>query len=110
MKLVVGMAGLGTRFQSETDRFITVDGDNRIREEFLNQEIIDEALTYGEVTRVSWYEKPWLKKTRQMYSGEWSKAFFSKSPKQQLKEVGIKPISITDIMSHVAAGISDKSV
>jgi len=75
-------------------------------DEFLNQEIIDEALTYGEVTRVSWYEKPWLKKTRQMYSGEWSKAFFSKSPKQQLKEVGVtKPIEYyRHHLTHAAAG------
>ena len=41
-----------------------------------------------------------------MYSGEWSKAFFSKSPKQQLKEVGvIKPIEYyRHHLTHAAAG------
>ena len=39
---------------SETDRFITVDGDNIIREEFLNQEINFEEHTDLKNTVISW--------------------------------------------------------
>ena len=39
---------------SETDRFITVDGDNRIREEFLNQEIDFDEHTDLKNTVISW--------------------------------------------------------
>jgi len=39
---------------SETDRFITVDGDNRIREDFLNQVIDFEEHTDLQNTVISW--------------------------------------------------------
>ena len=39
---------------SETDRFITVDGDNRIREDFLNQEIDFEEHADLKNTVISW--------------------------------------------------------
>ena len=39
---------------SETDRFITVDGDNRIREEFLNQEIDFDEHADLKNTVISW--------------------------------------------------------
>jgi hypothetical protein len=39
---------------SETDRFITVDGDNRIREEFLNQEIDFDEHEDLQSTVISW--------------------------------------------------------
>jgi hypothetical protein len=42
---------------SETDRFITVDGDNRIREEFLNQEIDFEEHSDLTNTVISWCGK-----------------------------------------------------
>ena len=42
---------------SETDRFITVDGDNRIREEFLNQEIDFDVHADLKNTVISWCGK-----------------------------------------------------
>jgi hypothetical protein len=42
---------------SETDRFITVDGDNIVREEFLNQEINFEEHTDLKNTVISWCGK-----------------------------------------------------
>ena len=39
---------------SETDRFITVDGDNRIREDFLNQEIDFDEHADLQSTVISW--------------------------------------------------------
>ena len=40
----------------------------------LNQELIDDAISYGTPTSIAWYENTWLKRTRQLYSGEWRKA------------------------------------
>lgn len=37
--------------------------------------IIDEALQYGEPDVISYYERPWLKKTRQLYAGQYTEAF-----------------------------------
>ena len=38
-------------------------------------EIFDEALSYGMPDVVSYYERPWLKKTRQLFAGQYSDAF-----------------------------------
>ena len=35
---------------------------------YLNQAIVDEAKTYGPFDKVVYYEKPLLKKTRQLYA------------------------------------------
>ena len=80
----------------------------------LNTAILDEALSYGYPKEVAWYEKPWLKKTRQLYSGEYSKAFsFKDLPKQQLASLGYKftvPIKChRHHVSHAAAGFQTSS-
>jgi carbamoyltransferase len=41
----------------------------------LTQDLVDEALGYGEPDFIAWYERPWLKKTRQLYAGQYSEAF-----------------------------------
>lgn len=47
----------------------------------LNQQLIDDALSYGKPNNIAWYENHWLKRTRQLYSGEWRKAIdFSTTP------------------------------
>ena len=47
----------------------------------LNQQLIDDALSYGKPNNIAWYENHWLKRTRQLYSGEWRKAMdFSTTP------------------------------
>ena len=80
----------------------------------LNTAILDEALSYGYPKQVAWYEKPWLKKTRQLYSGEYSKAFSLRDlPKQQLASLGYKftvPIEYhKHHLSHAAAGFQTSS-
>ena len=71
----------------------------------INQELINDALSYGDPQMLAWYENPWLKKTRQIYSGEWRK-IFSPSPTKYAKQFGL-----TQYMeyhrhhkSHAAAG------
>jgi len=88
-------------FAAHSERYSRVKNDPE-----LNQEIIDEALSYGDISQVAWYERPWLKKTRQLYSGEWRKALTDKSPKRHLADVGInKPITTySHHLSHAAAG------
>ena len=72
-------------FAAHSERYSKVKNDST-----LNQDIIDEALSYGEVGKLAWYETPWLKKTRQLYSGEFRKVFTDKSPKQHLKRTRTK--------------------
>ena len=88
-------------FAAHSERYSRIKNDPN-----LNQDIINEALSYGNYGMVAWYERPWLKKTRQLYSGEWSKVFKDKSPKQHLAEVGItRPIkTYSHHLSHAAAG------
>ena len=88
-------------FAAHSERYSRVKNDPN-----LNQDIMDEALSYGRVKDFAWYERPWLKKTRQMYSGEWRKVFTDKSPRQHLAEVGINnPVkTYSHHLSHAAAG------
>ena len=41
---------------------------------YLNWAIVNEAMTYGPFDKVVYYEKPLLKKTRQLYAGQYSTA------------------------------------
>lgn len=67
-------------------------------DDFLNQELINEALKFGDPNLLCYYEKPFLKRTRQIYSQEWNKAFTLLTPKLHMMEFGIyKPIKY---MSH----------
>jgi len=88
-------------FAAHSERYSRVKNDVN-----LNQAIINEAFSHGDISQVAWYETPWLKKTRQIYSGEIGKAFTDKSPKRHLSEVGVnRPIQYhRHHLSHAAAG------
>lgn len=43
-------------------------------DEHINSEIWQEALSYGNPDVVAYYEKPWLKKLRQLYAGQYNQA------------------------------------
>ena len=66
-------------FAGHSERYSKIKNDAE-----LNDGIMQEALGYGMPDVVAWYERPWLKKTRQLYSGEWRKALNDKSPRQHL--------------------------
>ena len=51
----------------------------------LNGALLEDAMQYGEPTQISWYERPWAKATRQLYSGEWQKTLRQDSPREQLR-------------------------
>jgi len=52
-------------FASHTERFSGKKNDPH-----LNKEVIKYAMQWGEPDKIVWYEKPFLKTTRQLYAGQ----------------------------------------
>ena len=66
-------------------------------DQFLNWSIVNEALSYSP-DMVVYYEKPWLKKLRQLRAGQYGYAFdMDELPSRYLKQFGIE---IDDYVSH----------
>ena len=65
-----------------------------------------QALNYGSPDRIFWYERPWIKKARQVYAGQYRTALdMSLLPKRHLKQFKYANISYTPHHgSHAAAG------
>ena len=59
-------------------------------DKFLNSTIISQALEYGEPDEVHWYETQWLKRLRQIKSGQYQLAFNKESPRTTLANLGVK--------------------
>lgn len=77
--------------------------------EWLNHEIIDEALAYGDGKPdvIAWYEKPWRRRFRYAVAGQWRPFFDDPSVKSMLNIVGLGGIPIKYFghhESHAAAG------
>ena len=74
----------------------------------LDQSAIFKALYHGAPDRIFWYERPWIKKARQLHAGQWSRAFdLSVLPRQYLNKIKVHyaPITYTPHHgSHAAAG------
>ena len=65
-------------FAGHAERYSGIKNDAN-----LNDELIEDACSYGEPNNIAWYENHWIKRTRQLYSGEWRKALdFSTTPKR----------------------------
>ena len=70
-------------FGAHTERYTRIKNDPN-----LCPEIINEALEYGEPDKVIWHERPWQKKRRQLYSGQFNEAFsMSNLPSQYMRTV-----------------------
>jgi len=67
---------------------------------------IEQALNYGPPNRIFWYERPWLKKARQLYAGQFQTALdMSTLPKKHLTQFKYAPVTYTPHHgSHAAAG------
>jgi carbamoyltransferase len=65
-----------------------------------------DALRYGAPDRIFWYERPWLKKARQLYAGQYNTAWdMSVLPKRHLTQFKYAPVTYTPHHgSHAAAG------
>ena len=89
-------------FAGHAERYSGVKNDAN-----LNDELIEDACSYGEPNHIAWYENHWLKRTRQLYSGEWRKALdFSTTPKRLLRKHNMyAPVhSHGHHLCHAAAG------
>lgn len=88
-------------FAAHSERYSRVKNDS-----LLNDQIINEALSYGKPDVVAYYEKPWVKKTRQAYAGQWNEVFsLDNLPSVYLKKWFSNPIRYVDHhKSHAAAG------
>lgn len=65
-----------------------------------------QALNYGSPGRLFWYERPWIKKARQLYAGQYRTAFdLSVLPRKNTRQFHYAPITYTPHhASHAAAG------
>jgi carbamoyltransferase len=73
----------------------------------LNKEMLHEALSCGMPDKVAWYEKPYLKKTRQLWAGQYGEVFNTTNiPSQYLKQFGMynKIQYVPHHLSHASAG------
>lgn len=96
-------AGKKILFASHAERFSGVKNDP-----YLNKEIIDYALSFGEPEQLFFYEDPLLKKTRQFYSGQYGLIFkpgIISHLKKLDKHLAKKRITyIPHHLSHAAGG------
>ena len=72
----------------------------------LDSKIITDALHVGAPDRIFWYERPWIKKARQLRAGQWHRALdMSVLPRKYMKAQHYAPITYTPHhASHAAAG------
>tara|TARA_B110000046_G_scaffold64379_1_gene71856 strand:+ start:10345 stop:11829 length:1485 start_codon:yes stop_codon:yes gene_type:complete len=86
----------GLEFAGHAERYSRVKNDKH-----LNQLLIDEALEYGEPDRICYYERPWLKKTRQLYSKQYT-LLGKESPTTYIRKFHNKAPSCTTTSHHLS--------
>ncbi len=88
-------------FAAHSERYSRKKNDK-----FLNDAIVNEALSFGKPDKLVYYERPYLKKSRQLASGQWSSAFSSHGlPKHYLNKWFDNKVQCIDHhLSHAAAG------
>lgn len=74
----------------------------------LDSKIIENAFNYGAPSTIFWYERPWLKKLRQLTAGQWNRVFdFGDLPSTYIKEINVQYADLRYTphhASHAAAG------
>ena len=87
------------------DGFDKIDSD---KDQLSQSGVTDMIDRYGIPDRIFWYERPWLKKARQVYAGQYTTAFdMSPLPSRHLKQLGLGRVPVTYTphhASHAAAG------
>ena len=78
------------------------------KEDELPNDVVRQGLQYGNPDELYWYERPWIKKARQLYAGQYSTAFdLSSLPSRWMKNNNLNniPVAYTPHhASHAAAG------
>ena len=72
------------KFAAHAERSSGIKNDKH-----LNQTIVDQALEFGNPDDIHWYETDWLKRLRQVRSGQYSTAFNKITPQASLLEFNI---------------------
>lgn len=88
-------------FSGHSERYSRIKNDG-----LLNNAIIKEASEFGLPDQIVWFEKPLLKKSRQLYASQWSE-LTSVTPEKYLKSLGLNVKDIKYVphhMSHAASG------
>ena len=77
----------------------------------LHPDLINDALKYGTIDQIAYYERPWVKKTRQLYAGQYSELStpwtVASILKEQLPGFDLHRLPIKSYnhhLSHAAAG------
>ena len=88
-------------FAAHAERYSRIKNDKH-----LNSGIISDALKFGKPQQVFFYERPWLKKTRQFYAGQYN-LLKKQSPTTYMRKFykdAPRSISTTHHHSHAAGG------
>jgi len=100
------MVGNDLRFWERSSKYSNIKGDDKLNSTLIRA-AIDASGGKGP-SDIVWYEKPWLKKTRQFYAGQYRWAFDLKElPSVYLKEFRLNYAKIHYLphhLSHAAAG------
>jgi carbamoyltransferase len=88
-------------FAGHAERYSRKKNDGNI-----NQELLEDAFQYGMPDEIVWYERPKLKLSRQLWSGQWA-GLSTPSVKKHLAEFGLGHLPLHKVghhESHAAAG------
>jgi carbamoyltransferase len=91
-------------FAGHSERYSKIKHDSD-----LHSDLIADAVRYGQPDCVAYYERPWVKKTRQLYAGQYSELTHGWTVRGMLKstvpEISHLPITTYNHhLSHAAAG------
>jgi carbamoyltransferase len=107
---------LGINSQNHDASMALIDGDKilwaahserysrRKNDTMLDADMVREMREYGEPTKIVWFEQPWPKNLRRLYSGQRP---WIVSPRDQLRLVGLNTLPVEYVKhheSHAAAG------
>jgi carbamoyltransferase len=91
-------------FAGHSERYSKIKHDHK-----LSGGLIADALSYGMPTEIAYYERPWVKKTRQLYAGQYSELTHGWSVRNIIRDTApeLAKLPITTYnhhLSHAAAG------